>query len=435
MKYKAFTLNNFKSIPQINNLTSGEITSVEVVSQILPFKTNNYVVNELIDWEDYKNDPLFILNFPQKDMVHAKDFNTISSLMHQSGNDKNINREISRIRSEMNPHPAGQIEYNVPVLNHQRLMGMQHKYKETLLFFPSQGQTCHAYCTFCFRWPQFIGQDELKFALKETDLLINYLKAHEEITDLLITGGDPMIMRAEILDRYISQILKADIAHLKTIRIGSKSLTFWPYRFITDPDADDILRTFEKVKKAGKSLAFMAHFNHPRELETQALEKAVKRILNTGAQIRTQAPLLDHINAHEDIWSNLWQKQVNLGMIPYYMFIARNTGANDYFGIPLSQAWSIFKGAFKKVSGISRTVRGPIMSCMPGKIRVVGITEINNQKVFVLEFIQGRNPEWVGQPFFAQFNKHAMWYDELEPALGKTQFFFEEFMDDLFIRA
>lgn len=435
MKYQAYTLNNINDLPQLEKLKNCEaFNSVKIVSQVLPFKTNNYVVNELIDWDNFENDPMFILNFPQKEMLHINDYINLSNLIGVGNNDK-VKSTIHKIREAMNPHPAGQLEFNVPMLNGQRLMGMQHKYKETLLFFPSQGQTCHAFCSFCFRWPQFIGDKELKFALKEKELLIKYLREHEEITDLLITGGDPLVMRADILDKYISDILNADIPHLKTIRIGSKSLSFWPYRFLTDTDSDDLLRVFEKITKAGKSLAFMAHFNHPRELSTYAVEKAVTRILSTGAQIRTQAPLLDHINTNEQVWSSMWQKQVDLHMIPYYMFVARNTGANDYFGVSLAQAWDIYRKSFKSVGGISRTVRGPIMSCMPGKIRIVGISEIQNEKVFVLEFIQGRNPDWVGRPFFAKYDKNAMWYDELVPAFNDDQFFFEEFMNNLSIRA
>ena len=112
-----------------------------------------------------------------------------------------------------------------------KLYGMQHKYKETTLFFPSQGQTCHAYCSFCFRWPQFVGMDEMKFAMKEGDELAQYVREHPEISDILFTGGDPMIMPAKIFSAYIDTLLDADLPNLKTIRIGTKALSYWPYKF------------------------------------------------------------------------------------------------------------------------------------------------------------------------------------------------------------
>ena len=175
-----------------------------------------------------------------------------------------------RIRWELNPHPAGQ-EHNIPVHNGRKLRGSQHKYRETILFFPSQGQTCHAYCTFCFRWPQFVGMNDIKFAMRETNLLVNYIKHHPEITDLIFTGGDPMVMRTKLFAAYVDPILKANIRHLKTIRIGTKALSYWPYRFFADDDADELMYWFHKICRSGKHLSIMAHFNHPREMETKAV--------------------------------------------------------------------------------------------------------------------------------------------------------------------
>lgn len=398
--------------------------SIDVVAHVLPFKTNNYVVNELIDWDNYQNDPIFILNFPQKGMLSPEHFSKMAKAVDAGADTATLRKTADEIRHQLNPHPAGQ-SHNVPEVNGEKLTGAQHKYNETMLFFPSQGQTCHAYCTFCFRWPQFTGMDNMKFAMKEIDNVIAYLRQHEEITDLLITGGDPMVMKASVLDTYISRLLEADLAHLQTIRIGSKSLSFWPYRYLSDPDAEEVLQIFKKVSDSGKSLAFMAHFNHPRELETEAVQKAIKKIRATGAQIRTQSPLLNHINASAQVWADMWKKQVGLGLIPYYMFIARDTGAQEYFGVSLHRAWDIFQRAYTRVSGIARTVRGPSMSCTPGKVRICGITEIQGEKVFVLEFIQGRNSQWAIRPFFAKYDPKALWMDDLQPAFGKEEFFFE----------
>ena len=425
MKYQVYTARNYKNIAQIDKVDAEDLHSIDVVAHVLPFRTNNYVVDELIDWDNYKTDPMFILNFPQKKMLRTEHFNQIAQLMEEEAESSVIREAANKIRHQLNPHPAGQA-HNLPVFDGEKLMGAQHKYNETMLFFPSQGQTCHAYCTFCFRWPQFTGMDDLKFAMNEVDSIIGYLREHPEVTDLLLTGGDPMIMRAHVLDAYISRILDANITTLETIRIGSKSLSFWPYRYLTDPDAEEVLKVFEKITAAGKTLSFMAHFNHPKELATPAMTQAVERILQTGAQIRTQSPLLNHINASAKVWEVMWKRQVKLGMIPYYMFVARDTGAKEYFGVPLVRASDIFKRAYTKVSGIARTVRGPSMSCNAGKIRVVGVSEVMGEKIFVLEFIQGRNSKWVNEPFFAKYDPAAMWIDDLEPAFGNKEFFFDE---------
>ena len=319
IKYRNYILRNYSDLSQMSSLSQEEQEAIRVVGQVLPFKTNNYVVEQLIDWNNVPNDPIYTLTFPRKEMLSKENYNEVKSCLDKN-DEAALKQKVFDIRMNLNPNPAGQ-ETNVPMVDDIKLHGMQHKYRETVLFFPSQGQTCHAYCTFCFRWPQFSGMNELKFAMKEADLLQKYLIKHTKVTDVLFTGGDPLTTNASIMASYIEPLLTKEFDHIKNIRIGTKTLTYWPYRFLTDKDADDLLRLFEKVKKAGKHLAFQSHFNHPVELSTDAVKQAISRIQNTGAQIRTQSPLLRHINDDEKIWAEMWKEQVNQGLIPYYMFI------------------------------------------------------------------------------------------------------------------
>src|SRR5699024_11399237 len=83
-----------------------------------------------------------------------------------------------------------------------------------------------------------------------------------EVTDLRLTGGDPMVMKTRHIKNYLEPLLTPELAHVQTVRIGTKSLTFWPHRFVTDDDADELLALFTRVLDGGKHLAFMAHFNH-----------------------------------------------------------------------------------------------------------------------------------------------------------------------------
>jgi L-lysine 2,3-aminomutase len=152
-------------------------------------------------------------------------------------------------------------------------------------------------------------------------------------------------------------------------------------------------------------------------------------VRDTGAEIRAQGPLLNHINNDPAVWSTLWREQVKLGIIPYYMFVERDTGARQYFEVPLARAWEIYRDAIKNVSGLARTARGPSMSADPGKVEIQGVTEVNGEKVFVLRFIQGRNPDWVQRPFFAKYDEKATWLHDLQPAFGEDKFFFEDEFD------
>ena len=425
-KYRAYRVHNFRDLSQLQLLSPEEQFAIEVVAQILPFKTNSYVVEQLINWDDVPHDPMFVLNFPQRQMLLPHHFKEMAALLRRGADKDEIERAANRIRLQLNPHPAGQWPHNVPTLGDTKLTGMQHKYAETVLFFPSDGQTCHAYCTFCFRWPQFVGIDELKFAMRETELLVEYVRAHPEVTDVLFTGGDPMTMCTRKLVSHIDPLLEARLPNLRTIRIGTKVLSYWPYRFLTNDDADDVLDLFKRVTSAGIHLAIMAHFNHPRELSTDAVKEAIARIRETGAEIRTQSPLLRNINDRPEIWSEMWQQQVELGCIPYYMFVARDTGAQHYFSVPLVRAWEIFQDAYQHVSGLARTARGPSMSADPGKVEVVGVTKVGRKKVIALRMLQGRNPDWAMRPFFAKYDPKATWLSDLRPAFGEKRFFFEE---------
>lgn len=424
--YRAYNLQNYRRIPQVAALPARVHRDIEVVGSVLPFKVNNYVVDELIDWDDCENDPIFRLTFPQRGMLLPAHYVEMAASLARDGGPEEQKIVADGIRTRLNPHPAGQRDHNVPKLDGEPLEGVQHKYRETVLFFPSAGQTCHSYCTFCFRWPQFVGMEGLRFASRETELLVRYLAAHPEATDLLLTGGDPMIMSSRVLARYLDPVLDpAAGTNIQTVRIGTKALAFWPYRFTDDPDADDTLRLIERICSSGINLAIMAHFSHPRELSTPAVREAIRRLRSAGAQIRTQSPLLRHINDSPETWSTMWRAQVNLNCIPYYMFIARDTGAQHYFAVTLAEAWELWRKAYQGVSGVCRTVRGPSMSCTPGKVQVIGVSEVEGRRVFVLRFIQGRNPDWVARPFFAEYDEQAIWMNTLRPAFG-DRFFFED---------
>ena len=425
-RFQVFTARQLDKIAPLAKLDAEQRFEMKVVASVLPFRVNQYVIDELINWDNVPNDPIFQLVFPQREMLDPAEFDRMAELHRNEASPAEIQALAREIQAGLNPHPAGQQEMNVPHLDGQPLEGMQHKYRETVLFFPSQGQVCHSYCTFCFRWAQFVGDKDLRFASSEAETLHNYLASDKNITDLLITGGDPMVMKTRHLVGYLEALLEPRLDHLQTIRLGTKSLTFWPQRFVTDPDADELLRLFERLVAGGKHLALMAHVNHWQELDTPIAREAIRRIQATGAIIRTQAPLLDHINNDPDVWAKMWRTQVRLGLIPYYMFVERDTGAKRYFDVPLARAYEVYRQAIQQVSGLARTARGPSMSAGPGKVEIQGITELQGEKVFMLRFIQGRNPDWVQRPFFAKYDPKATWLNELVPAFGEKEFFFSQ---------
>ena len=302
---QVYTERHLEQIPQLRRLPPDLLIKMRAVAKVLPFRVNQYVIDELIDWREVPHDPIFQLTFPQPGMLEPEDLERMVELVNRDADGASIEVAANAIRQRLNPHPAGQQELNVPLLNGERLPGLQHKYRETVLFFPSQGQTCHSYCSFCFRWPQFVGDRDLRFANRDARMLSDYLVEHPEVSDVLITGGDPMVMRTRHFAHYFDALLHPRLRHVTTVRIGTKALSFWPQRFVSDPDADELLGWLEQLVESGKHVAIMAHINHWRELQTPICREAIRRIRQTGATIRAQAPLVAHINDDPADWARL----------------------------------------------------------------------------------------------------------------------------------
>ncbi|MEV6976429.1 lysine 2,3-aminomutase [Kitasatospora sp. NPDC093806] len=391
---------------------------LRVVSSVLPFKVNQYVVDELIDWSAVPDDPIFRLTFPHRDMLPPDVFETLSALHLSAAAPAVIRKAAQAAHTLLNPNPGAQTDANVPVHEGTPLTGVQHKYAETVLVFPSQGQTCHSYCGYCFRWSQFVGNTDLRQSASDVSRVASYLAARPAVTDVLFTGGDPMIMSTAVLDRWVTPLLAPELERVRTIRFGTKALSYWPARFTTDQDADELLRLFDRIVTGGRHVAVMAHFSHVRELEHPAVAEAIRRIRSTGAVIRAQAPVIAHVNDRAEDWSAMWQRLVELGVVPYYMFVERDTGARNYFGVPLARALRIYTDSVRSVSGLARTARGPVMSATPGKVLVDAVTEIAGTEVFSLRLLQARDASQVGRQFFAHHDPAAEWFDDLRPALG-----------------
>ena len=405
----------FKKHAATNPHLNEKLEEFLTLAAVLPFRTNNYVVEELIDWNNVPEDPIFQLTFPQPGMLPAEWLEEVHKVRMEGGSAAEVRRAADKVRAKMNPHPAKQKEMNVP--NHfdeqtqeaEFERGMQHKYRETVLFFPSEAQYCHSYCTYCFRWAQFVGSSDMQFASNAAEELVNYLRGNKDVSDVLFTGGDPMVLNSKQLGKYLDSVASdPTLDHIQTVRIGSKSLAYWPYKYVTDPDADNLLALLERVVKSGKHISLMAHFSHPAELNTPVVKEAIRRLRSTGIQIRCQAPLINHINNDPEIWATMWREQVKQGMVPYYMFIERDTGARHYFAVPLYQAVKVFNGATQKLSGLARTARGPSMSCIPGKVHVLGVETIANEKVFVLKFLQVRPLPPPAQPCPSSRDSHGL---------------------------
>lgn len=313
-----------------------------------------------------------------------------------------------------NPHPGGQREHNTPTLGDTTLSGIQHKYADTVLAFPAKGQTCHAYCAYCFRWAQFVGDDDLQMGLGDPAPLTTYLAQHPEVSNVILTGGDPLVMGSAEIGRWIDALCGPGCEHIDVIRIGTKAPLSHPERILRNRSGTELLVAIEKVVASGRQCAIMLHSSHPRELEAPKAQAALRALQNAGAVVYSQAPIVRYVNDSAAVWAAKWQLESRLGVVPYYMFVERDTGAHRYFAIPLAKALEIFEEALSNVGGLARTVRGPVMSTTTGKLLVA--RRSGPASGFHLEFLRSRNDHDASRTIHAQWDANATWVSELTGA-------------------
>lgn len=408
--YKSYIPDTIQQIPQFSTLSPDLQHELLLVTKIWHFKTNNYVLDHLVDWEKVEEDPIFQLNFPRRERLWPEDYEKLSWISKYQPNSLQEKNLIQSIRLKLLPRAGFDSSSYTPVFEGKQLKGLYHQFPHILLAFPRPASQCHAYCTYCYRWMTYTFHD-ISYNYSDPYLPVAYIKKNRIITDILFTGGDALFMSSDNVRQFISPLL--DLDSLQTIRLGTKTLTWWPYRFISDNDADALLFFFEKIIKQKKQLAIMAHISHPRELETPEVEAAIRRIQATGAIIRCQCPMVKRINDSSVIWDRLLHKQINLNLIPYYMFVESSNTPLPSLRIPLIKALHIYQESQKQTSGLAKTLRGPVLTNAPFKLLVNGIMPGRYGKVFVLTYLQAADPDLVGKIIFAKYDEQVACFEDL----------------------
>jgi lysine 2,3-aminomutase len=352
-------------LSQIPQLSPSEREELEKVNKEFVFRTNDYY-QSLIDWND-PDDPIRRIVMP--DIQELDDWGQLDA----SNEEK-----------------------------YTKVKGLEHKYTSTALLLVNE--VCAAYCRFCFRKRLFM--DENEEVTKDVSDGLEYIGSHPEITNVLLTGGDPMIMSTSKLEPIIKQIREID--HVKIIRIGTKIPAFNPYKIINDPALHEMIRTYSTDEK---KIYIMAHFNHPKEL-TDVAVKGLNMLMQSGAIVVNQTPLIKGVNDNSEVLTELFNRLSFIGVPPYYVFLCRPTLGNEPFALPIEEGYKIFEKARIRCSGLAKRAR-LVMSHETGKIEMVGISE---GKVF---FKYNRSAEADNDGKFLVFksNPDAYWFDDYEEAL------------------
>lgn len=275
--------------------------------------------------------------------------------------------------------------------------GLQHKYGDTAVLLVSN--ICGGFCRFCFRKRIFSNTcDEVRSDIDEG---LEYVRNHSEITNILLTGGDPLMLSTQKIEEILRRI--REIEHVRIIRIGSKIPAYNPLRIISDPGLLEILSRYSESER---KIYLMSHFNHPRELTPEAIE-AVDRLSRAGIPIANQTPMLAGVNDDPEVLSELFRKLSFLGIPPYYIFQCRPAFGNRTFSVPIEKAYEIFHQAQKNCSGLAKRAKY-VLSHVTGKVEVVALTE----RHIIFRYHRIPDPDKSGKLMVFRRNPEALWLDD-----------------------
>ena len=411
----------------------------EFFIEVYRFMATKHSLNN-IDWSKYETDSMYHLIFPQAGMIPQ---NEVQKYL-DAATDEERNKVVEEYTKKTNPHDGKQLLNKPWYVNDEDqleiLPGSQHKYPPVKLIFDKTTQNCFAFCTYCFRHAQVRGDEDM-FVQNDISQVHGYLKEHKEITDFLITGGDGGYITYERLKAYLTPLMEDhELSHIKTVRFGSRALTFHPEYLLSDK-FKDILELLKKLILNGIQVVWVAHISNPREILNPGSIAAVRRLKEHGITIKSQSPIMNHIslfqkeNGEYDIdrsaqnWIDLGNILAMLGIGFHSMYCARPTGEHHYFTAPLAIIVKIFNKIYRELASINRPSRFITMTSSAGKISLLGTTEINGEKVFVLKFNEARNMEWMDETYFAKYDENEHTIENLKPFKADKHFYEDELVE------
>jgi len=344
----------------VTPVPEGERRRLAAVTESFAFRANTYYLG-LIDWDD-PDDPIRRIIIP--DPAELEDWGDLDA--------------------------SDESAYKVAP-------GLEHKYEYTAVLLAHD--FCGGFCRFCFRKRLFIeGNSEVS---RDVEPGLEYLRNHPQITNVLVTGGDPLLLSNKRLDHILSE-LRA-IEHIKVIRVGTKMAAFNPYRILDDPE---LVATLGRHSLPERRLYVMVHFNHPRELTPPAVE-ALNRLMGAGVIVANQTPLLRGVNDDPKVLGELFNRLSYIGATPYYVFQVRPTKGNKHLVVPIEEALSVFEEARLHCSGLAQRAR-LVMSHASGKIEIVGGTE----ELMFFRYHRAADPHQKGRFMVFARNPEATWFDD-----------------------
>lgn len=278
-------------------------------------------------------------------------------------------------------------------------LGLQHKYRETVLILSTN--RCVMYCRHCFR-KRIVGasESEVNRNFLET---VRYISEHEEVSNVLISGGDSLMMSNRMIERYLNAF--TDMEHLDFIRFGTRIPVVMPDRVRNDPELQEI---FGKSSKK-KQIYIVTQFNHPREVTEEALD-CIRIFQKLGIITRNQSVLLKGVNDSPELLGELFRKLTAIGVIPYYVFQCPPVrGVKNQFQVPIEKGAWIIDQAKSMQNGPGKCFRY-CMSLPQGKVEILG--EQDDRKM-LFKFHQAKDNKNSGRIFAMELQPDQCWLDQV----------------------
>jgi len=278
------------------------------------------------------------------------------------------------------------------------LTGVQHKYGPTALVLTTS--QCSMYCRHCFR-KRMVGytHDEVT---RQILGMREYVMAHPEIDNILLSGGDAFINENDVIREYLDHL--ADLPQLDFIRFGTRTPVVLPMRIYDDPELLDILREYGKKKQ----LIIVTHFDHPNEI-TEESKRAVRALMEAGCPVRNQVVLLKGVTDSPEVLAQLLNGLISIGVLPYYVFQCRPAkGVLTQFQIPLKKGYRIVEDAKYLCSGQAKAFRYA-MSHVTGKIEILGC--VGDEMLF--KYHQAKHREDNGRIFTMKVGPDQCWLEDI----------------------
>jgi lysine 2,3-aminomutase len=272
-----------------------------------------------------------------------------------------IERQVLPELAELSPANEALPEDPIKEDSYSPVANLTHRYRDRVLFLVSD--TCPIYCRFCTR-KRKVGKN-LTITSQTISEGIRYIAKNQEIRDVLLSGGDPLMLDPSELGRILDQLRR--IPHVQIIRIGSRVPAAQP---------EKITSRLVSVLGTGDPLYIHTHFNHPDEITDQARE-ACRILADSGIPLNNQTVLLKGINNDPDTLETLFRSLLTMRVRPYYLFQADKVRGTDHFRTPLMQGIRIMEELHLRTSPMALPTFAVDLPEGGGKVFPTAATVVN----------------------------------------------------------